>query len=112
METFVWPCDPSQIDEEIVSSALITQFGIGPEQRRHKGPPRRRWTLRFRKDQVDADAIWSFYVARRGAFEAFLWQNPLDRQTYTVRFERDDLTRTALWRAVFEIGLTLIEVIP
>ncbi|OUN01428.1 MAG: hypothetical protein BAA04_04890 [Firmicutes bacterium ZCTH02-B6] len=111
METFDWPCDPAQIDEEIITDALISEFGIGPEQRRTKRPPRRRWTLRFRKDQVTADAIWSFYVARRGAYEAFLWTNPLDGQTYTVRFERDDLTRNVFWKCVYEIGLTLIEVV-
>lgn len=94
-----------------MSSALITECDVGAEHRRQKGPPLRRWTLRFRKDQVTADAIWSFYVARRGAYEAFLWQNPLDGQTYKVRFERDDLTWTVLWRAVYETGLTLVEVI-
>lgn len=111
MEMFTWPCDPSQIDEELESSTLISQFQFGPEQRRQKGPPRRRWRLRFRKDQVDADAIWSFYVARRGAYEAFLWESPLDEQTYTVRFEQDQMTRTVLWRAVYETGLVFVEVI-
>lgn len=111
METFGWPCDPSQIDEDLASSSLITQFAIGRERRRQKGPPRRRWVLRFRKDQVDGDAIWSFYVARCGAYEAFLWENPVDGQTYTVRFEQDEMSRTVLWRAVFETGLSLIEVI-
>lgn len=111
METFIWPCDPSQIEETIETNVLISDFEVGPERRRAKGPPRRKWALRFRKDQVDADAIWSFYVARKGAFEAFEWENPLDEQTYTVRFERDDLSRTVLWRAVYETGLTLVEVI-
>lgn len=67
--------------------------------------------LRFRKDQVDADSIWAFYVARKGAYEAFQWQNPIDGQTYTVRFEQDNLSRTVFWNALFEFGLSLIEVI-
>lgn len=111
MEMFTWPCDPSKIDEELESSTLISQFQFGPEQRRQKGPPRRRWRLRFRKDQVDADAIWSFYVARRGAYEAFLWTNPIDGRTYTVRFEQDILSRTVMWKVLFEYGLSLIEVV-
>jgi len=111
VEVFRWPCDPSQIQESIRYRTLITQFESGREQRRAKGTPRRRWTLRFRKDQVDADEIWAFYQARKGAFEAFLWTNPLDGQTYTVRFERDDLTRNVFWKCVYEIGLTLIEVV-
>lgn len=108
---FTWPCDPSKIDEELESSTLISQFQFGPEQRRQKGPPRRRWRLRFRKDQVDADAIWSFYVDRRGAYEAFLWTNPIDGRTYTVRFEQDILSRTVMWKVLFEYGLSLIEVV-
>jgi len=111
MEMFTWPCDPSKIDEELESSTLISQFQFGPEQRRQKGPPRRRWRLRFRKDQVDADAIWSFYVDRRGAYEAFLWTNPIDGRTYTVRFEQDILSRTVMWKVLFEYGLSLIEVV-
>src|SRR5690606_9280028 len=111
MEMFTWPCDPSKIDEELESSTLISQFQFGPEQRRQKGPPRRRWRLRFRKDQVDADAIWSFYVDRRGAYEAFLWTNPIDGRTYTVRFEQDILSRTVMWKVLFECGLSLIEVV-
>lgn len=111
MEAFTWPCDIARIDETIETNVLISEFDTGPEQRRVKGPPRRKWALRFRKDQVDADAIWSFYVERRGAFEAFLWTNPLDDIEYTVRFERDDLSRSVLWRVVFETGLTLIEVL-
>jgi len=111
MERFIWPCDPSQITESIQFRTLITLFESGREQRRSKGTPRRRWTLRFRKDQVDADAIWSFYVDRRGAYEAFLWTNPIDGRTYTVRFEQDILSRTVMWKVLFEYGLSLIEVV-
>ena len=111
MEIFAWPCDPEMIEESIEPNVLISQFDVGLEQRRTKGPPRRRWALRFRKGQVDADTIWSFYVARRGSFEAFLWSNPLDGVQYTVRFERDDLSRTVMWRCLFEFGLGLVEVI-
>jgi len=111
MEIFAWPCDPEMIEESIEPNVLISQFNVGRDKRRAKGPPRRRWSLRFRKDQVDANAIWSFYVARRGAYEAFLWTNPLDNETYTVRFDRDDLTRTVMWHCLFEFGLDLVEVI-
>jgi len=105
------PCDRSQIDEELISNAIISDFDVGPEHRRERGSIRRRWTLRFRKGQVDAETIWNFYVARKGSFESFLWTNPLDGRTYTVRFEQDNLTRTVLWRAVYETGLSLIEVV-
>lgn len=111
METFVWPCDPADIRVSVEFSAIVSEFDVGPDTARAKGPPRRRWRLRFRKDQVDADAIWSFYVARRGSFEAFRWTNPVDNETYTVRFADDQLDRTALWRVLFEFGLEFIEVL-
>jgi len=50
-------------------------------------------------------------VARRGAYEAFLWTNPIDGRTYTVRFEQDILSRTVMWKVLFEYGLSLIEVV-
>lgn len=111
MEIFTWPCDPVRIRAEVEIPAIVSVFQTGPDTRRAKGPPRRKWTLHFRKDQVDADAIWSFYVARKGAFEAFLWTNPLDDVQYTVRFERDDLSRSVLWRCCFEFGLGIVEVL-
>src|SRR5690606_12791935 len=111
LPVFVWPCDSARIEESIQFRTLITRFESGREQRRAKGSPRRRWELRFRKDQVDADELWTFYVARRGAYEPFLWENPVDGQAYLVRFERDNLSRTVLWRAAFEYGLGLIEVL-
>lgn len=111
MPVLTWRPDPSRIQEEVLFRTLITQFESGREQRRAKGSPRRRWELRFRKGQLDADALWAFYVARRGAYEPFLWENPVDGQAYLVRFERDNLSRNVLWRAAYEYGLGLIEVL-
>src|SRR5690606_11141767 len=62
---FLWVPDMSQVHEEIHFNTLITTFETGREQRRTKGLPRRSWTLRFRRDEVDANVIWDFYVARR-----------------------------------------------
>lgn len=108
---FLWVPDMSQVHEEIHFNTLITTFETGREQRRSKGRPRRTWTLRFRRDEVDANEIWDFYVARQGAFEQFLFVSPLDNKTYNVRFADDNLSRDVLWRAVYNFGLTLIEVI-
>src|SRR5690554_4600324 len=101
METFTWPCDPARIEETIEYDTLITPMP-GYEQRRAKRDVgRRRWRLRFRKDQTDADAIQQFVIGRRGAFEAFKWTNPIDEQTYTVRFADDTLAQSARWKVQF-----------
>lgn len=111
MAIFTMPCDPANVQESIHYRTLITEFESGKEQRRSKGTPRRRWSLKFRKDQVDADTIWSFYVARKGAFESFQWVNPVDTQTYKVRFAEDNLSRQAFWKLCFEYGITFVEVV-
>lgn len=103
--------DPERVEESITFRTLITQFESGKEQRRSKGTPRRSWNLRYRKNASDASDLWSFYVARRGAYESFEWLNPVDGQTYKVRFARDQLTREVLWRLAFNFGVELIEVI-
>ncbi len=110
METFTW--QPTEvIEEEVRFSTLITQFESSKEQRRSKGSPRRVWTMRFSRLKVEADQVWAFYIARKGAYEAFEWTCPLDGETYTVRFLEDNLTRTSLWDAVYEYGLKIIEVV-
>lgn len=111
MAVFTWKCDPSNIKEGIQFNNLITEFESGREQRRAKGVPRRTWKLTFKKDQADADAIWNFYVARKGTFEPFSWISPIDGKTYNVRFMQDSLERSALWKVLYNFGLDLIEVI-
>lgn len=109
MAVFPWPCDPARIEESVTFQTAITRFESGREQRRARGLPRRRWRLRFRKDEADANAIWDFYVAMNGPVDPFLWGNPVDRQAYWVRFP-GPLTRRAIRRAVYEFGIELVEV--
>lgn len=110
MEVFTW--QPTEvIEEEIRFKTLITQFESGKEQRRSKGTPRRVWTMKFSRLKDEGDAIWAFYVARRGAYETFLWTNPIDGVQYTVRFLEDNLSRTDLYHLVYEFGLKFIEVV-
>src|SRR5690606_39198395 len=83
MPILTWRPDPARIERGVLFRTLITQFESGKEQRRAKGSPRRRFELTFRKDQVDANELWSFYQARKGAYGVFLWSNPLDGEAYT-----------------------------
>lgn len=109
LPVFVWPCDSARIEESIQFRTLITRFESGREQRRAKGLPTRRWRLRFRKDTVDADEIWTFYLARQGPVQPFLWDHPITRETYLVRFPQR-VSRRVMWRVIHEVGLELVEV--
>src|SRR5690606_12708199 len=106
---FLWVPDMSQVREEIHTNTLITTFETGREQRRLKGPPRRSWTLRFRKDEVDANAIWDFFIARQGVVESFLWVNPIDGREYRVRFAEPLLEIESQWMAEYSLEVRLVE---
>lgn len=110
MEVFTW--QPTEIiEEEIRFKTLITLFESGKEQRRSKGVPRRVWTMKFSRLKNEGDQMWNFYVARKGAYEAFLFTSPIDNVQYTVRFLEDNLSRTDFYNLVYEYGLKLIEVV-
>lgn len=103
--------------DSIRFKTLITQFENGKEQRRAKGLPRRVFKLKFEKATTknsDAQDIWDFFVARKGRFEAFLWDYPKPDGTFEevkVRFDMDVLERDAFLTAIYTHGITLIEVI-
>ena len=73
---------------------LISQGENGKERRRSKRSTQRRtWKLVFNGlTASDAGLIWTFYQSRRGAFEAFPWEDPVTTTTHTVRFKSDKLT--------------------
>jgi phage-related protein len=89
----------------------------GKEQRRSKGLPRRKFTLKFDKTtnyNDDAQEIWDFFRARKGRFEKFLWDYKKadgSVEEVTVRFDEDNLSREAFLTKAYSFGLTLIEVI-
>lgn len=98
-------------------NTIVTKMESGKEQRRAKGSPRRVFRLTFDKTtnyNNDAQAMWEFFVARKGKFETFLWDYPKPDGTVeevTVRFDTDELSREAFLTKAYSFGLTLIEVI-
>jgi len=75
-EVFRWiPQYP--INEQVVFRTLISQTEHGLEQRRSKWlRPRRRFGIRFNAlPKQDFDAIWDFFIARRGSYEPFYFRN-------------------------------------
>jgi len=103
--------------DKIGYNTLVTKMESGKEQRRSKGLPRRKFTLTFDKTtnyNNDAQAMWDFFVARKGKFEPFYfdWKQP-DGSTeeVKVRFAQDSLSREAFLNKAYSYGLELIEVI-
>lgn len=103
--------------DEIQFKTLITEFESGREQRRAKGLPRRKFTLEFDKTtnyNNDAQAMWEFFVARKGKFEPFLfdWEKSDGTvEEVKVRFSQDNLNRSNFLTKAYSFGLELIEVI-
>ena len=113
---FTWQANRAWQDG-IKFNTLITQFESGKEQRRSKGLPRRIFRLQFEKQNLsknDAQEIWDFFVARKGRYEAFLWDYQKADGTIeevTVRFDMDVLERDVFMGIIYSHGLTFIEVI-
>lgn len=103
--------------DEIKFNTLITKFESGKEQRRSKGEPRRKFVLQFDKTtnyNNDAQAMWDFFVARKGKLEPFYfdWEQPDGSvEEVKVRFAQDSLSREAFLTKAYSYGLELIEVL-
>ena len=104
-------------EDGIRYDTLITQFESGKEQRRAKGLPRRIFHLTFEKAASrndHAEEIYQFFVARKGRFEAFLWDYPKSDGTVEevkVRFDTDMLSRKVFLDEIYSFGIDLVEVI-
>lgn len=70
----------------------IVQTWGGHEQRNQSwSQPLRRWGIAVvAMDDTERAALISFFLARAGAFDTFIWTDPVDGTSYTVRFEQDD----------------------
>lgn len=93
---------------------LISEGEAGKERRRSKrSTQRREWKLKFGLlTEVEADLIWDFYLARKGAYEAFTWTDPVaGGSPVTVRFEDDSLTKDYFQYNSYSLSLAFIEVV-
>ena len=114
--TAVWPQEliPSYGIKKIpLFQTEIIDYGGATEQRiaRWAGV-RHRFKISFNgltKDE--ADALYDFYIARKGAFEPFRWTNPEDNTQYIVRFEKDIINHDAFTLRLYRFGeIELLEV--
>lgn len=97
--------------ESIQFNTLISLFEGSLEQRRKKWTNgRRRFSLTWEVlTQDEIDELFTFYVARAGAFEAFIFTNPNDNVDYVCRFKDDSMTKERFVATLFKTGLDLVE---
>jgi len=107
---FIWPAHRVRT-EDIKYNTLITKFESGKEQRRSKGSPKRKFQLKFEKQETPADEIYNFFKARKGKFEVFNWTHPRTGEVIKVRFGVDKLSREVFYDLMFKFGLPLVEVL-
>jgi len=99
-------------EEELDFLTIISELEGQQEQRRNKRTiPRRKFRLLWKVlVTADIDILFNFFIARKGAFEAFNFVNLNDSVTYIVRFELDTASKQRFSGALFSTGLVMIEV--
>ncbi len=91
---------------------LVSQMESGFEQRRNKwSASRRKFRLVFtNRSKTDYETARDFFLARKGAYEAFDWTNPNDSVSYSVRFDGDSFKFINKAYNVYAFECTFIEV--
>lgn len=108
LQTFPWK-DVLQNNPGGAFKTVIHEVYGGGEQRYSlRNTVKRTFKFNSKLSQADVLSVWDFYVARKGAFEPFILQNPFDSQTYVVRFAEDDLSYEQLSTLFYSQGLSLI----
>ncbi len=108
--TFDW--EPNDIDEQEIYRTLVTEMESGAEQRRKKGEPKRRYTMTFNRNRVDADEIYDFYKANEGRYGNFTFVHPITEETMTARFDTDIFSRQNAHALIYTFGISVIEILP
>lgn len=72
----------------------------------------RQWSLRYRVNDTQFQALEAFYEARRGAYEQFYWNHPVSGESdIPVKFAKgQNFTKRWVSPAVREVNLLIIEV--
>ncbi len=93
-------------------NVLKTTFESGKTQRRYKGSKPREWKLTFKGAWSTVDDVVTFYNARKGSYEAFIWTPPDETTAITAVFKDNSLSVTRYGLTSFgECSVILEEVL-
>lgn len=102
------------VTETVTFNSITQDIPFGPTK------TRRRWDYNLTKrgfqlsfssmTKLEMQLLVSFFNARLGKYESFVWENPLDLIPYTVRFADDSLDIDESGENSFDIKINLIEV--
>ncbi len=119
---FIWKPNFRSVTERIMFRTITSGFESGDTQTRPKWSlPMREWDLSFTKErfpddsdgeleEINADALRDFYIARKGAYEPFIFKSPIDGEWYIVRFKDDTYNQDAIWNAkIVRTSITLVQ---
>jgi len=113
-ETFTW-IPQFTFSEDVDFVTLISKGEKGKERRRSKrSTAKRKFTLTFNVlTSAVGDAIYAFYIARKGATETFNWTNSVTGTVYTdcIRFEHDNLSREYFTKGRYKLTINFIQVL-
>lgn len=100
----------------VMFNTLVDETFTGGEQRRDLwSSPRYKWTLDFEKNQMDTQALVTFFVSQKGRKNAFNWTwdsaKGGDGNVYLVRFDTDELDLNILEKGYSTFSITLTQVV-
>ena len=111
LEEFTY--EPTYIFTETLGMLTnVLLMDSGKEVRYSKGSPRREFSLTFSNtDDTYKDGITTFFTNNEGRNDTFYWTNPNDSVVYEVRFKSDSLDIDYIDYGIYNIRLTLVEII-
>lgn len=69
------------------------------------------FSLRFNNlTPAQANAMWDFYILKKGRNTSFTWTNPLDSVEYTVRFESDEMSQDYFRYSRYSLQLDFVKI--
>jgi len=108
LQTFPWKdvlvYEPGAQFKTIIHEA----YGGGEQRYSLRDIVKRTFRLNFKASRADVIEVWDFYAARKGAYEPFNFNNPMDSQDYVLRFAEDDLSYEQLSTLFYSQRLTLV----
>ena len=98
--------------QSLIYNTLTTNTTRGKERRRNKWDvPKRMFKLRFINATTStSDGIAAFFNSKQN-HKSFSWTNPFDSTVYKVRFDERSLRRDYIQNGMYNIELTLVEVL-